>query len=78
MKEMKNDENTVGLISTAIGAVLAMAVGTGLSILLNGFVRGFLALTAVSAILACVGMWKARNPRGGAPPIIGKSGGARG
>lgn len=78
MKEMKNYENAVALISTVIGAVLALAAGTGLSILLSGFVQGFLALTAVAAILACIGMWKARNPRGGVRPIIGKSGGARG
>jgi len=43
MKEMKTSEKTE-LLATAIGLVLTLAVGTGLSILLNSFVRGFLAL----------------------------------
>jgi hypothetical protein len=43
MREMRTSEK-IGLISTLIGAVLTLAVGTGLSLLLNGFVEGFLVL----------------------------------
>lgn len=43
MKEVKTSEKT-DLLATVIGVVLTLAVGTGLSILLNGFVQGFLAL----------------------------------
>lgn len=43
MREMRTSEK-IGLISTVIGAVLTLAVGTGLSLVLNGFVNGFLVL----------------------------------
>jgi hypothetical protein len=43
MREMRTSEK-IGLISTVIGAVLTLAVGTGLSLLLSGFVEGFLVL----------------------------------
>jgi hypothetical protein len=43
MKKVKTSEKT-DLLATAIGAVLTLAAGTGLSILLNGFVQGFLVL----------------------------------
>lgn len=50
MKDMKPSER-VGLLSTLIGAVITLAVGTGLSVLLDGFVLGFLVLAGVAAAL---------------------------
>jgi hypothetical protein len=47
MKEVKSSEKT-DLLATVIGLVLTFAVGTGLSVLLNGFVQGFLVLGVVS------------------------------
>jgi hypothetical protein len=58
MKEMKTHENAVSLLSTVISAIITFAAGTGLSILLNGFVRGFLALTAIALILALIVAWR--------------------
>jgi hypothetical protein len=52
MRRMSTSEKT-GLLSTLIGAVLTMVVGTGLSVLLNGFVRGFLVL-AVASVAVCL------------------------
>lgn len=43
MKEVKTSEKT-DLLATVIGLVLTLAAGTGLSVLLNGFVQGFLVL----------------------------------
>jgi hypothetical protein len=50
MKEMKTSDK-IELLSTAIGAVLTLAIGTGLSILLGGLVRGFAALAVLSIAL---------------------------
>jgi hypothetical protein len=50
MKEVKTEERTE-LLATVIGVVLTLAIGTGLSILLNGFVRGFLVLGVVAIVL---------------------------
>ncbi len=47
MKEMKTSEKT-DLLATVIGVVLTLTAGTGLSILLDGFVQGFLALGVLS------------------------------
>jgi hypothetical protein len=47
MKEMKTG-GKAELLATAVGAVLTLAAGTALSILLGGFVQGF----AVLAVLA--------------------------
>jgi hypothetical protein len=47
MKEMRTSDK-IELLSTAISAVVTLIVGTGLSILLGGFVRGFGALAVVS------------------------------
>jgi hypothetical protein len=43
MRKVKTSERT-DLLATVIGVVLTLAIGTGLSILLNGFVQGFLAM----------------------------------
>lgn len=58
MKEMKTDENAIALLSTAIAMVLTMILGTGLSILLGGFVRGFLALTAAAIVVTLIAAWR--------------------
>ena len=47
MKEMTSEEKT-DLLSTAVGAVMTMVVGMGLSILFGGIVRGFLAMGVVA------------------------------
>ena len=47
MKEVKTEERTE-LLATVIGAVLTLAIGTGLSILLGSFVRGFFVLGVVA------------------------------
>jgi hypothetical protein len=52
MGDMRTSEK-IGLLSTLIGVVMTLAVGTGLSILLDGFVQGFLVL-AVVAIAVCL------------------------
>jgi hypothetical protein len=58
MEEMKTHENAVSLLSTVVSSTIALVVGTGLSILLNGFVRGFLALTAIALVLALIVAWR--------------------
>jgi hypothetical protein len=58
MKEMKTHENAVSLLSTAISATIALVAGTALSILLNGFIRGFFALTAIGLVLALIVAWR--------------------
>ena len=58
MKEMKTHENRVELLTTAISAVIALVVGTGLSVLLNGFVQGFLALTAIGLVILLILRWR--------------------
>jgi hypothetical protein len=58
MKEMKTHENAIALLSTVIGMVLTMVLGTGLSILLGGFVRGFLALAAAAITLTLIVAWR--------------------
>jgi hypothetical protein len=47
MKQVRAEEK-IELLSTVIGAVLTLAIGTGLSILLGGIVRGFAALAVLS------------------------------
>lgn len=47
MKEVKTSEKT-DLLVTVVGIVLTLAVGTGLSILLNGFLQGFLVLSVIA------------------------------
>lgn len=64
MREMTtSDEN--GLISTVIAAVLTLAIGTGLSLLLGGFVKGFLTLAVVA--LAAFLVVYFRNTGAGSP-----------
>jgi len=58
MKEMKTQENRVELLSTAISAVITLVGGTALSILLGGFVQGFLALTAIGLVLILIFAWR--------------------
>lgn len=56
MKEMKTHENdnAVSFLSTFIGMAITLVAGTGLSVLLGGFVQGFLALTAIGLILVLI------------------------
>lgn len=56
MKEMKTHENesAVSLLSTVISTIITLVGGTGLSILLGGFVQGFLALTAIGLVLVLI------------------------
>lgn len=78
MKEMKTDENVVALLSTAIGTVVTLAAGIGLSVLFNGFVQGFLALTVIAVVVACFAVWRAQRHSSGGRPATDRSGGARG
>jgi hypothetical protein len=57
MREMRTSEK-IGLISTLVGAVLTLAAGTGLSLLLNGFVAGFLALSALALLVLSFGVFR--------------------
>ncbi|HYH53827.1 MAG TPA: hypothetical protein VD761_06825 [Solirubrobacterales bacterium] len=43
MRKMKTSER-IDLLATVIGVVLTLAIGMGLSILLNDLVQGFLAM----------------------------------
>jgi len=43
-----SDSGKIELVSTVVGAVVTLAVGMGLSILMGGFVRGFGTMAVVS------------------------------
>jgi hypothetical protein len=57
MKEMKAHENREELLMTAISVVITLVGGFGLSILLNGLIRGFFALTAIGFVLLLIIAW---------------------
>lgn len=58
MKEMKAHGNREELLTAAISVVITLVGGIGLSILLNGFIRGFFALTAIGFVLLLIISWR--------------------
>jgi hypothetical protein len=55
---MKTHENVVSLLLAVISAIITMVAGTALSVLLNGFVQGFLALTAIGLVILLILTWR--------------------
>jgi len=69
MREMRTSER-IGLISSAVGAVLTLAVGTGLSLVLNGFVEGFLVLGALGLSALLVSFFWSQSAHRERPPLV--------
>jgi hypothetical protein len=74
MKDMKAHENRVELLTAAISIAITLVGGIGLSILLNGLIRGFFALTAIGLVLLLVIAWRRSlslelHLRGGLPEL---------
>jgi hypothetical protein len=58
MKQMKTHENAASLLFAVISAIITMVAGTALSVLLDGFVQGFLALTAIGLVFVLAIAWR--------------------
>ncbi|HET6998448.1 MAG TPA: hypothetical protein VFI03_07635 [Solirubrobacterales bacterium] len=54
---MRGSDKTA-LAATVVGTLAVSVVGTALSVLLNGFVAGFVALGALCLVVATVALWK--------------------